>query len=163
MKKQFFVTPLKITAATIIRNKAASDKVLWKKLNTNGLAISPRLGGKKDDHRRPDQQNYTVLLLAVLQAMGKMGATGSSHSGSGSPITGGKSKTERKERKADTRTFADHRYQVGWSESEAISSRSFIVLSLSFHHQYAIVDFRWPVEFERGIWLSGTQILQLMI
>jgi hypothetical protein len=63
--KKTTVPLLKIIVTTTMRNKATSDKVLWKTKN-KGLAISLRLGGKKDDHRRPNKQTYTVFLVAIL-------------------------------------------------------------------------------------------------
>ena len=62
-------------AAIIVRDKLTSSGILRIKLKAEGLAISLRFGGKKDDRRKPHQQTHSVCLVALLPAVGNMGAS----------------------------------------------------------------------------------------
>lgn len=55
------------------------------------MAISLRLGGKKNDRRKNRRQDLRFLFMALLQAMGKMGISGDSRSGFGDTHIGNKS------------------------------------------------------------------------
>lgn len=49
-------------------------------LKANGLAISPGIGGSKDDRREHHKQTQRVFNMAVIKTTGRMVAAADSHS-----------------------------------------------------------------------------------